>query len=443
MRDAQPDQTGPFDRLKAMRGRGERPRLVVVGGGFGGLAVLHGLRGEPADITIVDRQNHHLFQPLLYQVATAALSPADIAAPIRTIVKRHDNVHVIMDEVVGVDTERRTVALSSGAELAYDILVLATGARHSYFGHDDWSAFAPGIKTIDDATRVRRSILYAMERAETQRQEGTARSDDYLTFAVIGGGPTGVEMAGAIAELTRHAVAMDFRYITRDCVRILLIEAGNRLLPAFPDDLSAAAKASLEKLGVEVRLNGAVTHIDETGVTVGAQHIQAATVIWAAGVQASPAGAWLGAVTDRAGRMVLEPDLAVPGHPEIFAIGDTVSVKDARGRAIPGVAPAAKQQGEYVAKAVAAALRGRRLKRRFRYRDFGALATIGRNRAVIDLGWLHLKGLPAWLIWSTAHLYFLVGFRNRLLVGVTWLWSYLTFERGARLITGLGNERTD
>ncbi len=443
MRDARPDKTGPFDRLKNMRAEGQRPRVVVVGGGFGGLAVVRGLRDKPVDITIVDRQNHHLFQPLLYQVATAALSPADIAAPIRTIIKRHGNVHVVMDEVVGVDGDERTIALSSGARLPYDILVLATGARHSYFGNDHWAAFAPGIKTIDDATRVRRSILYAMERAETRRQENAAETEEYLTFAVIGGGPTGVEMAGAIAELTRHAVAMDFRYITRDCVRIVLIEAGSRLLPAFPDDLSAAAKSALEKLGVEVRLNGLVTNIDQTGVTVGAQHIDAATVIWAAGVQASAAGAWLGAATDRAGRIELEPDLAVPGHPEIFAIGDTVSVKDAKGRAIPGVAPAAKQEGEYVAQVIAAALRGRRLKRRFRYRDFGALATIGRNRAVIDLGGLHIKGLAAWLIWSTAHLYFLVGFRNRLLVGLTWLWNYLTFERGARLITGLGSERTD
>lgn len=420
--------------------KGGVPHVVVVGAGFGGLAVVKGLRHQKVDITVVDRQNHHLFQPLLYQVATAALSPADIAAPIRTIVKAQENVHVLLDEVVDVDAGAKSIALASGAALDYDLLVLATGARHSYFGNDRWAAFAPGIKTIDDATRVRRTILIAMERAETYRQEKSAQRDEFLTFVVIGGGPTGVEMAGAIAELTRHAAAMDFRYITPDCVRIILIEAGPRLLPAFPEDLSAAAKKALEKLHVEVRLNGRVTDIDASGVMLGEERIETVSVVWAAGVQASLAAIWLKAPMDRAGRVMVEPNLTAPGHPDIFVIGDTAFVAGRNGRPIPGVAPAAKQQGEYVARSISALVRGKRKRGRFHYRDFGSLATIGRKRAVIDFGWLHLQGLPAWILWSTAHLYFLVGFRSRLLVGLTWLWNYLTFERGARLITGIGGD---
>ena len=325
---------------------GERRQLVVVGAGFGGLAVVQRLRNEDVDITLVDRQNHHLFQPLLYQVATAALSPADIAAPIRAIVNRNPRVRVLLDEVTGVEAAGRRVALADGAILDYDLLVLATGARHSYFGNDHWSAHAPGVKTIDDATRVRRSILIAMERAETSRQENIARREESLTFVIIGGGPTGVEMAGAVAELTRRAVAMDFRFLTPDRVKIVLIEAGPRLLPAFPESLSAAAKRSLEALGVTVRLGDKVTDIDDAGVLIGEERIETTTVIWAAGVQASPAGEWLGAPTDQAGRVRVEPDLTVRGHPDIFVIGDTAAVTDAQGGLVPGVAPAAKQQGQ-------------------------------------------------------------------------------------------------
>jgi NADH dehydrogenase len=424
-------------RLKRLRAEGRKPKIVVVGAGFGGLAVTQGLLRRDVEITLVDRQNHHVFQPLLYQVATAGLSPADIAAPIRSIVKRHDNVHVFLGEVVGVDPEGRRVSLSSGAGLDYDLLVLATGARHSYFANPQWSDHAPGIKTIDDATRVRGRILLAMERAETARQQQMSRQGDFITFVIIGGGPTGVEMAGAVAELTRHAAAMDFRFISPNCIKVVLIEAAPRVLATFPADLAAAATKALEKLGVEVRCGVRVTDIDASGVRLADQRLEAAAVIWAAGVQASPAADWLGAVHDRAGRLLVEPGLTVSGRPDIFAIGDTVFLADAKGRGVPGVAPAAKQQGEFVARAILSLLRGKTPRRRFRYRDFGMLATIGRQRAVINFGWLRLSGLPAWLIWSTAHLYFLVGFRNRLLVGMTWFWNYVTFERGARLITGI------
>ena len=329
------------------------------------------------------------------------------------------------------------VRLASGKRLDYDVLVLATGARHSYFGNDHWAAHAPGIKTIDDATRVRRMVLLGMEHAETFRQAQSALRDEYLTFVVIGGGPTGVEMAGAIAELTRHAAAMDFRYITPHCVRIILVEAGSRLLAALPESLAQDARRALQKLGVQVRLNGRVTAIDAGGVTVGGERIEAATILWAAGVQASAAGAWLGAATDRAGRVEVDTDLSVPGRPDIFVIGDTAAVLDRRGRPIPGIAPAAKQQGAFVARVIRRFRPGAPRGQRFRYRHFGSLATIGRHHAVIDLGWFQLRGAIGWLFWSTAHLYFLVGFRNRFLVGMTWLWNYLTFERGARLITGI------
>lgn len=414
-----------------------KPRIVIVGAGFGGLAVIKGLGAVYAEITLIDRQNHHLFQPLLYQVATAALSPADIAAPIRSIVKRHRQMHVLLDTVCGIDKDRRMVRLQSGATVDYDMLVIATGAQHSYFGNDHWSEFAPGIKTIDDATRVRRKILLALECAETNRQENVAERKEFLTFVIIGGGPTGVEMAGAIAELTRHATSMEFRYVTPKCVRIVLVEAGSRLLANFPEDLAESARHALETLGVDVRLGGRVSNIDATGVIVGDERIKAATVIWAAGVQASPAAQWLGAPADRAGRVCVAPDMSVPGHGEIFVIGDTSAIARDDGRPVPGIAPAAKQQGLHVGRTIAARLAGRPAPGPFRYRDFGTLATIGRKRAVVDFGWTRMKGFRAWLLWSTAHLYFLVGFRNRFVVGMTWMWNYLTFDRGARLITGL------
>ncbi|TRW17529.1 NAD(P)/FAD-dependent oxidoreductase [Glacieibacterium frigidum] len=413
--------------------------VVIVGAGFGGLAAARGLRRDDVRVTIIDKQNHHLFQPLLYQVATAGLSPAEIAAPIRTIVKDHGNTSVLLDEVCGVDVATRRVRLASGATVEYDSLILATGARHSYFGNDAWEAHAPGIKTLDDAVRVRRSILIAMERAETLRQENIGERMDFLTFVVIGGGPTGVEMAGAISELTRHAAEMDFRHITPKCLRIVLIEAGPRLLATFPEALGEAAQQSLEQLGVEVRLNSRVEQISAGSVTVSGNMLRAATIVWAAGVQASRAAAWLGVTGDRAGRVAVDPDMSVPGCPGVYAVGDTASIARADGRPVPGIAPAAKQQGGYVASVVAARIAGAAPPPPFRYRDHGNLATIGRKRAVADFGRVRLSGFPAWLLWSTSHIYFLVGFRSRVTVGLHWLWSYLTFERGARLITGLAD----
>ena len=411
-------------------------RVVIVGAGFAGLALAHGLSRLNIHLTVIDRQNYHLFQPLLYQVATAGLSPADIAGPIRTILNRHPRPHILLDAVVSIDKTARRVLVASGATVDYDLLIVATGARHSFFGREEWGRYASGLKTIDDATRVRRTILLAMERAETMRQENIRDRNEFLTFVVVGGGPTGVEMAGAIAELTRNAAEMDFHYVTPKCVRILLLQSGGRLLPSFPASLGEAARRALVKLGVEVRLNARVTDIGPAAITVGTDIIATTTVIWAAGVQASAAGDWLGASCDANGRVVVGGDLSLPGHPEVFVIGDTACAVDAAGRSVPGVAPAAKQQGEYVAGLIAGRLRGRGSPPPFRYRDRGAMATIGRQSAVVDLGWLRLSGLAAWLLWSTAHIYFLVGFRSRLVVGATWIWNYLTFERGARLITG-------
>jgi len=410
-----------------------RPRVVIVGAGFGGLAAAQALRNAPVDVTLIDKRNHHLFQPLLYQVATAALSPADIAAPIRAIVARNLNTRVLLDRVTGVDTAARRVRLGGGAEHGYDWLVLATGARHSYFGRDEWAEHAPGIKTIDDATAVRRKVLLALERAETETDRD--RRHALLTFVVIGGGPTGVEMAGAIAELARRSVSRDFRSITPHCSRVILIEGGPRLLAAFPEALSERARRAIESLGVEVRLNARVSAVGADHVRVGDKAIPAFTAVWAAGVKASPAASWLGVESDPAGRVPVGPDLRVPGLPDVFVIGDTSTLTGAAGRPLPGIAPVAKQQGRHVAATIRAALAGRPA-RPFRYRDYGNLATIGRRRAVVDFGRVRISGLAAWLIWCVAHIWFLVGFRSRLVVGLSWLWNYLTFERSARLITG-------
>lgn len=425
--------------MRSMDPNAPLPEIVIIGAGFGGLAAAHGLRHAKANVTLIDRQNHHLFQPLLYQVATAALSPADIAAPIRAVVRTYANTRVLLDNVVGVDTAARLVQLESGVAIPYDKLVIATGARHSYFGRDDWAENAPGIKTIDDAIRVRSRILVAMERAETDRQENPATRSQHLTFIVIGGGPTGVEMAGAIAELTRHAAGLDFRHLSPTCIKVMLVEAGPRLLAAFPEDLAAKAKASLEYLGVEVRLGGRVTDITADSVMIDEDKLSAAVIIWAAGVKASPAAAWLGVEADRAGRVIVAPDLRVPGHPDIFVIGDTSSVDGANGRPVPGVAPAAKQQGQHVARTIAAGLRQQPSPGPFAYKNYGNLATIGRKRAVADFGRTKLSGFIAWFVWSTAHLFYLSDFRSRLIVGTQWLWNYVTFDRGARLITGLGD----
>ena len=410
-----------------------RPRVVIVGGGFGGLAAANGLRNAPVDVTIVDQRNHHLFQPLLYQVATAGLSPADIAAPIRAIVKHNRNTRVLLDRVEGVDARARQVRLGSGRAIDYDWLILATGARHSYFGRDEWAVHAPGLKTLEDATAIRRKVLLALERAETEPDRDGRQA--LLTFVVIGGGPTGVEMAGAIAELARQSVSRDFRSITPHCSRVMLIEAGERLLPSFPPELSEKTRRAIEELGVEVVLGQPVADIAADGVSVGNRFIPTHTTVWAAGVRASPAAGWLHAECDRAGRVRVGHDLKVPGEDRIFAIGDTASFQGQDGRPLPGIAPVAKQQGRHAARIILTSLRGRPAEA-FRYRDYGNLATIGRRRAVIDFGRVTMSGFAAWVVWSVAHIFFLVGFRNRLIVGANWLWNYLTFERGARLITG-------
>jgi NADH dehydrogenase len=408
-------------------------KVVIVGGGFGGLSVAKGLARQPFDVTLIDRNNHHLFQPLLYQVATAGLSPADIASPIRHILSGQRNTKVMLAEVQGVDTRTREVITDSG-RVPFDFLVLATGARHAYFGREDWAFYAPGLKSIDDATYLRRRILMAFERAENETDPEERRR--LMTFAVIGGGPTGVEMAGAIAELARRALAADFHSIDSRSARVILIEAAPRLLTPFTEDLSEKARRSLEQLGVEVRLGQAVTECSCEGIRVGSDYIPTRTVIWAAGVMASPAGKWLDAQTDRAGRVKVQPDLSVPGHPDIFVIGDTAECIGVDGKPLPGVAPVAKQQGQYLAKALIARREGRTIPA-FRYSDFGSLATIGRKRAIAQIGRLHLSGFLAWLLWSVAHIYFLIGFRNRFTVALNWAWSYITFERGSRLITGL------
>ncbi len=413
-----------------------RPHIVIVGAGFGGLSAAHGLADAPADITVVDRRNYHLFQPLLYQVATAGLSPAQIASPIRAILRRASNVQVLLGRVIGIDKTQRTVALEDRT-LTYDTLVLATGARHAYFGHDEWESVAPGLKKIDDATAIRRRILTAFESAEATQDHQARRR--LLTFVVIGGGPTGVEMAGAIAELARVALRHDFRNIDPREARIVLVEAGPRVLPAFPEALSEAARRSLERLGVEVRLGTPVTQCDAEGVTIGEVRLPAATIIWAAGVAASSAARWLGADKDRVGRVMVGADLTLAGHPEIFCIGDTAHVAGPDGKPLPGLAPVAKQQGAYVARLLRARLAGKPVPGPFRYRDFGTLATIGRRAAVADFGWLKLTGTMAWLLWGMVHISFLIGFRNRLIVMLDWIWSYLTFQSGARLITGPGS----
>ena len=410
-----------------------RPRIVVIGAGFGGLSAAVGLAGAAADVTVIDRRNYHLFQPLLYQVATAGLSPAQIASPIRAILRRAPNVRVLLGKVLGIDKERQTVAVG-GREVPYEHLIVATGARHSYFGHDDWEKVAPALKEIDDATGIRRRILTAFEYAEAAATEEQRRR--FLTFVVVGGGPTGVEMAGAIAELAHVALRHDFRSINPRDARIVLVEAGPRLLPAFPEVLSEAARRSLERLHVEVRLGVPVSQCDQDGVTIGAQRLQAMTIVWAAGVMASSAAQWLGADQDRAGRVKVGPDLSLPGHPEIFVIGDTALALGRDGQPLPGLAPVAKQQGAYVARLLRARLAGRPALPPFRYRSYGTLATIGRRAAVADFGWIKLDGTVAWLLWGLVHISFLIGFRNRLIVMLDWIWSYITFQSGARLITG-------
>jgi NADH dehydrogenase len=410
-----------------------RPRVVILGAGFGGLNAAQALKSAPVDITVLDRRNYHLFQPLLYQVATAGLSPAQIATPIRRVLGSQKNVTVLMDRVLDVDLDRRLV-ITREREIPYDYLIVATGARHAYFGHDEWEQFAPGLKKIDDATALRTKILSAFERAEVTEDE--AERQRLLTFVVIGAGPTGVELAGAIAELAKMGIARDFRNIDPRHANILLVEAGPRVLSSFPESLSQSAKRQLEGLGVKVVLGEAVTACDKDGITLkDGRRIEAATLIWAAGVAASPAAKWLKAPADRAGRVIVGPDLRLRGHPNVFVVGDTAAVRDAAGVVAPGVAPAAKQMGRFAAREIIAAIHGK-APSDFTYRDYGNLATIGRKAAVADFGRFRFSGLIAWLLWSFAHIWFLVGFRNRFTVFFDWIWAYVTYQRGARLITG-------
>jgi NADH dehydrogenase len=406
--------------------------VVIVGAGFGGLETAFGLAGAPVKITLVDRRNHHLFQPLLYQVATASLATSEIAWPIRYLLRDRPEVTTLFANVNGVDAAGKRVLLDDGDVLSYDTLVLATGARHAYFGHDEWEPFAPGLKTLEDATTLRRRILVAFERAE--RETDPLKRAALLTFVIIGAGPTGVELAGTIADLAQDTLPPDFRNIDTHKTRVVLIEAGPRVLAGFPDDLSSYAQASLERVGVEVMLGQPVTECTADGVVYGGKKLEARTIIWAAGVRASRAAEWLDAPSDRAHRVQVLPDLTVPEHPDIFAVGDTVTIAGPDGNPVPGIAPAAKQQGRYVAALIRARLTGKTLPP-FRYKHAGSLAQIGKRRAVIDFGWLKLRGTIAWWIWGIAHIYFLIGLRHRLSVALSWLWSHARDQRAARLIT--------
>jgi NADH dehydrogenase len=407
------------------------PRVVIVGAGFGGLQVAQGLRKAPVSVTVIDRTNHHLFQPLLYWVATAGLSPADISSPIRHILRKQKNTEVLMAEVTGVDVEQQRVMMGDRS-IPYDYLVLATGARDNYFGHKDWEQFAPGLKTIEEARAIRHKILLSFEAAELETDP--EKISELLTFVLVGAGPTGVEMAGAIAEIAHKTLASEFRHIDPKKARIILIEALPRILNAFPKSLARKTQKRLSRMGVEVRTNTPVLNIDEHGVTVPDEHIAAETIIWSAGVGASPAGKWLNAEMDRAGRVKVADDLSVPGLPNIFVIGDTASVQQ-QGKPVPGVAPAAIQEGRYVSSVITRRISGQEPVEPFHYKSKGNLATVGRSYAIVDIGPFRLTGLLAWLMWLIVHIYFLVGFRNRFIAIFQWAWTYFTFARGARLIT--------
>jgi NADH dehydrogenase len=409
------------------------PRIVIVGAGFGGLNAARALAGASVQITVIDRKNHHTFQPLLYQVATAGLSPGEIAAPIRSILRSNKNIEVLMAEVTGFDLELRTVQTPEG-KIPFDYLIVAAGASHAYFGHEDWETYAPGLKTIEDALEIRRRVLLAFELAE--RQAAVGKTEAPLNFVVVGGGPTGVELAGTLAEICRHALAHEFRSMDPARTHILLLEGGPRVLPAYAEDLSRSAQEQLNRLGVEVRTSTTVTQIEPGAVHSNDTRLPATVVLWAAGVAASPLGRELNAPVDRAGRVLVQPDLSVPGRPEVFVIGDLAALKDERGRLLPGVAPVAIQQGRFVAQLIRKELESSPRTTTFHYWDKGSLATIGRAAAVAEFGRIHISGFIAWLSWLFVHILFLIGFRNRLLVFIQWAWSYVTYERGARLITG-------
>jgi len=411
----------------------DRHHVVVVGGGFGGVQLVKGLAGAPVRITLIDRRNHHLFQPLLYQVATTLIATSEIAWPLRTLWRDRPEVTTLLGEVTDVDAAGKAVVLRDGKRIGYDTLVLATGATHAYFGHDEWEPFAPGLKTLEDATTIRRRVLTAFERAELE--EDPAVRNALLTFTIIGAGPTGVELAGIIAEMAHRTLPDEFRRIDTRQTRVILVEAGPRILAAFSEDLSAYAVEELERLGVEVRTGTPVTSCTEKGVMIGEEFVASRTLVWAAGVQASPAARWLGIASDRAGRAIVSADLTAPGHKDVFVIGDTAAVTYDGGKPVPGIAPAAKQQGAYVADVIRARLAGDKPPGDFRYRHQGSLATIGRRAAIIDFGRFKLKGALAWWIWGIAHIYFLIGTRSRFAVAWSWFWTYLSGQHSARLIT--------
>lgn len=413
-------------------GMAEKKRVVIVGAGFAGLAATKALAGADAEVLLIDRRNHHLFQPLLYQVATAALSPAQIAQPIRSILRKQKNCAVALGEVTAIDRLKKTVKGHKG-EVSYDFLVVATGATHAYFGHDSWSSVARGLKSIEDATVIRQKVLTAFELAEISSDEQEQRA--LMTFVIVGGGPTGVEMAGAIAELANQSMKNDFRRITPEKTRVILAESGATILSSFPESLSRKARRDLEKLGVEVLTGNAVTDCSEQGVVIGSEFIPSRNIVWAAGVLASPAATWLDAETDRAGRVIVNPNLTLPNDDTVFVIGDTASVQNTDGKTVPGLAPAAMQQGTYAASVIAARLKGKTHPAAFTYRHYGSMATIGRGKAIADFGWMRVHGLIAWLLWGVIHVMPLVGFRNRIVVACDWLWAYFTKERGVRLIT--------
>ncbi|MEM9223246.1 MAG: FAD-dependent oxidoreductase [Pseudomonadota bacterium] len=428
LRDRVPEYTGAlaFDLATV-------PRVAIVGAGFGGLAAAKALSRSPVRVTVIDRHNYHLFQPLLYQVATAGLAPSDIAAPIRSALREQANAEVFLGDVTDVDAEASQLVLV-GQRISYDYLIVASGARHAYFGNDGWEQFAPGLKRIDDATAVRRRILLSFERAEAAVDE--AERSRNLTFVVVGGGPTGVELAGSIAELAKQGMRDDFSHIEPAAARVILIQAGGRILPTFPPSLSANAQRSLEKIGVEVRLGCRVTRIDHGGCTIADEHLPAGVVLWAAGVRASSAAQWLDAEADRAGRVKVQPDLSVPGHPNVFVVGDTAAMVGSDGNPVPGLAPAAKQSGVYAARVIDARVRGGRMPNPFRYRHMGSLATIGRDAAVADFGRFRIAGRPAWWLWGAVHILFLLGTRNRFAVMLSWIWAYFSYRSASRLITG-------
>jgi NADH:ubiquinone reductase (H+-translocating) len=414
----------------------DAPHVVIIGAGFGGLYAARTLARKRVRITIIDRKNHHVFQPLLYQVATAKLSPADIASPIRSVFGKYKNVHVLLDEATRFDLAGKKVQLKTGEEISYDYLVLATGATHAYFGHEEWATLAPGLKSLEDAVEIRRRILLAFEMAE--REALIEGKRPMLNFVIVGGGPTGVELAGSIAEIAQKVMAKDFRGIDPTRARVVLLEAGQRILPAYPEDLSRSAERQLRHLGVDVLIGRAVTGIQPGKVLVGEEVMASNVTLWAAGVKASPLGNILGAPTDRAGRVKVSQDLSLRGHPEVFVVGDLADIKDKAGKPVPGVAPAAIQQGKAAAKNVWRSIQGKP-RQDFYYLDKGNLATIGRAAGIAEFGRLHLSGVIAWIFWLTVHIFFLIGFRNRVLVFIQWAWAYFTFESGARLITG----RTD